>query len=358
MVQELIPKKNWDLILEARAKFTVVIDSARDKKKMVIYGERENVQKALKFLENQVGDSTATRSSTPKESTRSSSKGAANESFPNSKSTTKEKVTVNRLSCVLYQNLNVCVYQGDITKETVDVIVNPANEDLNHIGGAAAAIVKAGGSSIQDASNEIMKKRRRQSLKPGEVEVTRAGNLPCNMIIHAVGPRWGHYLQKDRAKTKLYEAVSNCLVVANKNGATNISIPAISSGIFGVPVTVCAEVLFAVVIDFSQNMVKTTSLREVRFVNIDDKTSQVFAKEMMNRFGSSVKRENIEIFHSKHDGLKQQQQQRGLNQNQLSNAKGAGMAHAKKTLLSHTGGHSTSSNDNTGKEDDRTKLKG
>jgi O-acetyl-ADP-ribose deacetylase (regulator of RNase III) len=225
-------------------------------------------------------------------------------SSPNDKSTTGGNFFIEKLSCVLFQDVKVFVYQGDITKETADVIVNPANEELKHSAGAAAAIVKAGGKLIQDESNEIMKKRRYYSLKPGDVVATKAGNLPCSFIVHAVGPRWANYrnYEKDTAKKVLLNAVLNCLTVACQNSAASISIPAISSGIFGVPVPICAEILFSAATSFAKNAPKSNPLKDIRFVNIDKHTSQVFAQEMEKRFGASIHRENAELFHSNAGG--------------------------------------------------------
>ena len=311
----MLPKKKNDVILEARAKFSVVIDSGQDPDKITIHGEKDNVQRALKFLKS--GDLTTSTHSSSSEfkgatggsssrgaTASSSSKGAAAGSSPNDKSTTGGNFFIEKLSCVLFQDVKVFVYQGDITKETADVIVNPANEELKHSAGAAAAIVKAGGKSIQDESNEIMKKRWYYSLKPGEVVATKAGNLPCSFIVHAVGPRWANYrnYEKDTAKKVLLNAVLNCLTVACQNSAASISIPAISSGIFGVPVPICAEILFSAATSFAKNAPKSNPLKDIRFVNIDKHTSQVFAQEMEKRFGPSIHRENAELFHSNAGG--------------------------------------------------------
>ena len=305
----MLPKKKNDVILEARAKFSVVIDSAQDPGKITIFGERDNVQEALNFLKSKVGvltTSTRSNSSEFKGATgSSSSKRAAGGSSPNAKSTTGEKVLIEKLSFVLSENVKVSVYQGDITKEAVDVIVNPANENLDHSSVAAGAIVKAGGKSIQDECDAIMKRRRYYSLKPGDVVVTKAGNLPCSFIVHVVGPRWANYrsYEKDTAKKVLLNAVLNCLTVACQNSAASISIPAISSGIFGVPVPICAEILFSATTSFAKNAPKSNPLKDIRFVNIDKHTSQVFAQEMEKRFGASNHREGAELFHSNAGGV-------------------------------------------------------
>ena len=348
MHQETIPKDK-DIIFKARTKFSLIIDSTQGKNKMVIYGERDKVQEAVKFLKSKGTDSTtstASSSSAPKPATsESSSKGATGGSSSNPKGRTGEKVLIESLSCVLFQDVKVAVYQGDVTKDTADVIVNPANERLQHSAGAAEAIVKAGGKIIQNESDAIMKKRNR-CLNPGEVVTTNAGNLPCNFIIHAVGPRWGAYQhnEKGTAKNVLFGVVLNCLTNASHYGAKSICIPAISSGIFGVPVKICAEVLFSAATNFAKSAPKSNSLIEIRFVNIDKETTQVFVQEIKKRFGASIKRENVEVYHSKYVGVKKPVDQPNQfigswKENPLNNAKGAGEVDAKKTLVSYRRDH-------------------
>ena len=303
MHQEVIPalpKDKRDLISETQTKFSVVIDRdlTQDPGKMMIYGEGNNIQEAMKFLKGKAGDSVSTTSdsSNPKGVTG----GRSSKVATGSSSTHEKSETIEKFSRVLFQHVKVSVYQGDISKETADVIVNPANEGLKHSAGAAEAIVKAGGQSIQDESDEIMKKRY-YDLKPGEVMVTKAGNLQCNLIVHAVGPRWNNYshYQKDTAKNALFSAVLNSLTVASQHGATSISMPAISSGIFGVPLSICVEVLFAAATHFAKNAPSTNTLKDIRFVNVDKKTTQAFEEEMKKRFGAAVRQENIEVLHLK-----------------------------------------------------------
>ncbi len=193
------------------------------------------------------------------------------------------------LQYFLSNNVKLFVYQGDLTQEKVDVIVNPANERLEHCHGAAEAISKAGGKIIQSQSNDIMRKRRKD-LSAGEVETTAAGRLPCKLIVHAVGPRRSEH-DKDSAKKCLYNAVMNSLKIASENGAESISIPAISSGVFGIPVDFCVSVLFNAVEDFAKDKRLVNKLQEIRFVNIDKRTTDEFVKEMMKRYSTNIKRE-------------------------------------------------------------------
>ena len=76
MYQEVIPKKRRDIVSETCTKFSVVIDSAQDPDKMILYGEKDKVHEALKFLESKVRDltdSTGSSSSKPKVATGESS---------------------------------------------------------------------------------------------------------------------------------------------------------------------------------------------------------------------------------------------------------------------------------------------
>jgi O-acetyl-ADP-ribose deacetylase (regulator of RNase III) len=189
------------------------------------------------------------------------------------------------------------VSQGDLTKESVDAIVNPANDRLQHDAGTALAIVKAGGRSIQDESDDIMRKRSRR-LQPGEVELTAGGQLPCKFIAHAVCPVWDHH-PRSTAIQLLYNAVINSWNLACRNGARSISIPAISSGLYKGPVDVCARVLFDAVYYFANKADKSSSLEEIHFVNIDSSTNRTFVQEMEKRFRGSIKREKVEAIFSK-----------------------------------------------------------
>mmetsp|Transcript_41017 Transcript_41017/g.30168 ORF Transcript_41017/g.30168 Transcript_41017/m.30168 type:complete len:86 (-) Transcript_41017:309-566(-) len=80
------------------------------------------------------------------------------------------------------------ICKRDLTKETTEAIVNAANGNLQHGGGLAAAIARAGGKVIYEESYEYI--RKHGPLKNGEVAVTNAGKMPSKKVIHAVGPIW------------------------------------------------------------------------------------------------------------------------------------------------------------------------
>jgi O-acetyl-ADP-ribose deacetylase len=127
--------------------------------------------------------------------------------------------------------------KGDITERNVDAIVNAANSYLKHGGGVAAAIVRKGGAIIQKESDKLLVGR--DFVAVGSAVITTAGKLPCKAVIHTVGPRMG----EGDEDFKLRKAVRSSLILASEKGFRTISMPAISSGIFGFPKDKCAKIL-------------------------------------------------------------------------------------------------------------------
>jgi O-acetyl-ADP-ribose deacetylase len=150
--------------------------------------------------------------------------------------------------------------KGDITDQNVDVVVNPANSYLKHGGGVAGAIVRKGGKIIQTESDKI------GFVPVGSCVITTSGKLPCQAIIHTVGPKMG----EGNEDFKLSKSIYSSLSLASDNSYKSISIPAISSGIFGFPKDRCANILLYESIKFLQN--NTTSLQTIEFCIIDDET--------------------------------------------------------------------------------------
>ena len=142
----------------------------------------------------------------------------------------------------------VNIVHGDLTDFSADVIVNAANEQLNHTGGIAGIIARKGGPVVQEESTKHVERAGKVSM--GDAVLLKAvGNLPCKAIVHAVGPRWnGGHAQEE---AYLAKAVRNSLAEASKHNYTSIAFPAISSGIFGVPVDICARAMMQGIKDFS-----------------------------------------------------------------------------------------------------------
>jgi O-acetyl-ADP-ribose deacetylase (regulator of RNase III) len=172
------------------------------------------------------------------------------------------------LSEIMLDSKMLTLVQGDITERDVDAIVNAANSHLKHGGGVAGAIVRKGGDIIQRESDEI-------GYTPvGTAVMTTAGRLPATYVIHAVGPRMGEGGEDE----KLRSAVMSVLALASEKGLQSISLPAISSGIFGFPKDRCANILVGEAFRFL-NENPGTSLELIEFCVFDSETAGHFRRE-------------------------------------------------------------------------------
>uniref|UniRef100_A0A3P9CZT2 Macro domain-containing protein n=1 Tax=Maylandia zebra TaxID=106582 RepID=A0A3P9CZT2_9CICH len=156
----------------------------------------------------------------------------------------EESTTIASYS--LCDGLQVFVCQGDITKQHTDALVNAANQDLEHSAGVAAALSRAGGPEIQRESDELVKCLGKIPI--GDTVVTTGGNLKCKKLLHAVGPVGGKASNRD--KMLLEKTVHCALKFSEIMEFQSIAIPCISSGVSGVPLTVCTEATVAAVKDF------------------------------------------------------------------------------------------------------------
>jgi O-acetyl-ADP-ribose deacetylase (regulator of RNase III) len=161
--------------------------------------------------------------------------------------------------------------EGDITERKVDAIVNAANSYLMHDVGVAGAIVRKGGKIIQDESKRI------GFVKVGSSVITSSGSLPSKAVIHTMGPQMGEGNEDE----KLSNAINGCLELASQHEFKSISIPAISSGIFGFPKDRCAKKLVKETINFlTQKEDSPSNLKIIEFCLLDIDIINVFQKEI------------------------------------------------------------------------------
>ncbi|HET6422042.1 MAG TPA: macro domain-containing protein [Planctomycetaceae bacterium] len=125
--------------------------------------------------------------------------------------------------------------QGDITQQTVDVVVNAANSALAGGGGVDGAIHRRGGPSLMEET------RRRYPLgcPAGDAVATAAGHLPAKAVFHAVGPVWrgGHHGEPGTLRS----AYRRCLELVREHAYESIAFPALSTGAYGYPIDLAAE---------------------------------------------------------------------------------------------------------------------
>ena len=182
----------------------------------------------------------------------------------------------------------ISLYKGDITKHRVDVIVNAANASLEHVGGVAKAIVDAGGMEIQEECRRHI--NQNEEMLVGDVFVSGAYKLPCKKVVHTVGPKWNRKsdLNRDKkTKEERYLSLAIYNSLEESDSYASIAFPAISTGIFGFPAELCAQVMMDTILEFSEKN-QGCAIKDIHIIDRDDLTVSVFAGEMRKRFGKEA----------------------------------------------------------------------
>ena len=159
--------------------------------------------------------------------------------------------------------------EGDITKVRADAIVNAANESLLGGGGVDGAIHRAGGPEILEEC------RRLGGCRPGEAKATTAGRLPARHVLHTVGPVWrgGEQGEPD----VLAACHRNALTLAAELGCSSVAFPAISTGVYGYPVELAAEVAIGAAADHEH------LVDEIAFVLFSEASHEAYAAALSRR---------------------------------------------------------------------------
>ncbi len=164
------------------------------------------------------------------------------------------------------------VVEGDITTQSVDAIVNAANESLLGGGGVDGAIHRAAGPGLKEEC------RRLGGCPTGEARITGGYDLPAAHVIHTVGPIWrGGDAGEAALLTACYR---NSLDLARRHHIRSIAFPAISTGAFGYPLAEATAIAVATVGSF----IATTPLL-ARFVCFDARTARAYREELAAQTG-------------------------------------------------------------------------
>jgi O-acetyl-ADP-ribose deacetylase (regulator of RNase III) len=157
--------------------------------------------------------------------------------------------------------------KGDITRVKADAIVNAANTSLLGGGGVDGAIHRAAGPGL------LKECRALNGCKTGEAKMTSGYNLPAKFIIHTVGPVWngGDHGEKEL----LASCYRNSLWIAENTKLRSVAFPNISTGVYGFPKPLAAEIAIREVRKFMET---GQEIEKVIFVAFDEENYSLYSR--------------------------------------------------------------------------------
>jgi len=164
----------------------------------------------------------------------------------------------------------ITLHLGDITREReADAIVNAANPGLLGGGGVDGAIHRAAGPAL------LAECRTLGGCDPGDARATAAGELAARIVIHAVGPVWRGGGAGEP------ELLASChrraIELAAEHGCARVAFPAISTGVYGYPVALAAEVALRSTL---ASLAAHPQVREARFWLFDRPAYEAFEQAL------------------------------------------------------------------------------
>jgi O-acetyl-ADP-ribose deacetylase (regulator of RNase III) len=171
-------------------------------------------------------------------------------------------------------NTTVTIERGDITDAELDAIVNAANSELWMGAGVAGAIKRKGGTVIEEDAV------RQGPIEVGEAVLTVAGNLAATHVIHAA--TMGPDLKTD--PDKIAQATKSALMLADKHRLSSIALPALGSGVGGIPPAKSADAMLSTLVDHLRS--GQSSLQRVAFVLYQDDAGKAFAETLKKLTGT------------------------------------------------------------------------
>lgn len=151
---------------------------------------------------------------------------------------------------------SIYLWQGDITTLKCGAVVNAANSALlgcfcpNH-GCIDNAIHTFAGVQLRLECEKIMRDQGFDE-PTGQAKITPAFNLPCEYVLHTVGPIVDGALNK-KHEQQLASCYRSCLELLKQNGVKSVAFCCISTGEFRFPNERAAETAVQTVRDFLRN---------------------------------------------------------------------------------------------------------
>lgn len=161
------------------------------------------------------------------------------------------------------------VSKGDITFASVEAIVNAANNSLLGGGGVDGSIHKAAGIRLLEECKKL------NGCETGSAKITPAFNIPAKYIIHAVGPIWrGGKFREVELLENAYKASLNLAIEYN---IKTVAFPSISTGAYGFPKILAADIAIKTISDFLEN---NPSIEKVMYVCYDDENFNIYKEKL------------------------------------------------------------------------------
>ena len=168
----------------------------------------------------------------------------------------------------VYKNVTITVTSGDITKLEVDAIVNAANSLLIMGGGVAGAILRAGGSEIQQEAN------KKAPFPVGKAVATTAGKLKAKYVIHA--PTMERPAMPT-SKQNVRLATRGALECARQLSIASIAFPGMGTGVGGLNLEEATEVMVA---EIKRHVDSDTPLKRIILVGFGTDLTHAFEKAL------------------------------------------------------------------------------
>lgn len=154
---------------------------------------------------------------------------------------------------------------GDITKQSVDAIVNAANCSLLGGGGVDGAIHRAAGPEL------LAECRMLHGCETGKAKITKGYKLPAKHVIHTPGPVW-HGGNNGEAEL-LASCYRSCLTLASENGCKTVDFPSISTGVYHFPLDKVAAIASKTIKEYLD---AHPEIERVRMVCFDERTKAAY----------------------------------------------------------------------------------
>lgn len=266
--------------LESRFEDTV-INWVPDNLEFVIVSTQAD--KVQNDLENEIERMRPTDVQTDKKTVSSSgnmfgSEWVKQKIFGSGKPKNVERVQFRPVVVMQFKNgRSLTLRHGNLLKETVGAIVNPANKTLSHGAGIAKQINEASGGKIYEYSIDALE-RHGGYIKTGTAVSTRSGGgqLQCQYVIHVVGPN-AHEIKSEQECVRLLKAT---VLDALREGCYlklhSIALPAISSGLFGMDKDIVAATIIDTLVDYQKRKTRNECLGDIRIIIWDKDTYYPF----------------------------------------------------------------------------------